>query len=655
MDTVTHRATIEEKLDALPARPGAYLMKDAAGKVLYVGKAASLRSRVRSYFQPGQGLTGRQAAMVERVADLDWIVTDSEMEALILEHNLIKRHRPRYNVRLRDDKRYPYVKVTVTEEYPRLVVVRNMERDGARYFGPYTSTKAMWETVRLVRRIFGVRQALVASAKKRAGCNWQPGQRRLRPCLNFYLRQCLGPCAGEVSPQEYRVMVDRALLFLDGRAQQVLDDLRRRMERAAGELRFEEAARLRDKIAAVERTTEGQKMVLPRGGDADVIAQWLQEDEGSVVIFNIRDGKLVGQEHCLLQGTSGVPAQEVIGEFVRQYYARAAFVPARVLLAEKPADRELTEEWLSQRRGAQVKVAAPQRGDRKHLVELAADNARMRLEEHHSRAGAEERRGREAVDDLRQVLGLPVAPERIEAYDISSIGGQDSVGSLVVFEEGVPKKADYRHFRIRGQSGAADAFVRRSGAAYFAEVASAGKAESAPAKADDYAMMREVLARRLQAAQARQKYARLPDLMVLDGGKGQLGIAAAARNDLGLSFPLAALAKEHDWVYVESRAEPVILPSHSRALHLLQRVRDEAHRFAQAYHHTLRARQTRESALDEVPGIGPVLKRRLLSHFGSIAKIRAASVEELTSVPGVRRKAAEAVRQHLSRAEPHSP
>jgi len=640
--TDVHSPTLREKLDALPARPGAYLMKDAAGKVMYVGKASSLRSRVRSYFQPAQELTGRQAAMVERIADLDWIVTDSEMEALILEHNLIKRHHPRYNVRLRDDKRYPYIKVTVAEEYPRLVVVRNMERDGARYFGPYTSTKAMWETVRLVRRIFGVRQALVASAKKRAGCNWQPGQRRLRPCLNFDLRQCLGPCAGEVSPQEYRAMVERALLFLDGRAEQVLDDLRRRMEQAAQELRFEEAARLRDKIAAVERTTAGQKMVLPGGGDADVIGQRLQEDEGSVVLFNIRDGKLVGQEHYLLEGTSGVPAAEVMREFVREYYGRAAFVPAQVLLAESISDRELAEEWLSQRRGARVTVTTPQRGDRKRLVELAADNARMRLEQHHARAGAEQRRGREAVDDLRQVLGLPVTPERIEAYDISSIGGQDSVGSLVVFEAGMPKKADYRHFRIRGETGAADAFVRRSGT-------------SAPAKADDYAMMREVLARRLQAAQARQKYARLPDLMVVDGGKGQLGIAAAARNDLELSFPVAALAKEHDWVYIEGRAQPVILPSHSRALHLLQRVRDEAHRFAQAYHHALRARQTRESALDQVPGIGPVLKRRLLTHFGSLAKIRSAAIEELAAVPGVGRKAAAAVVQHLSRAESQSP
>lgn len=618
---------VREKLGSLPARPGAYLMKDAAGKVIYVGKAQSLRSRVRSYFQAGQELTGRQAAMVERIADLDWIVTDSEMEALILEHNLIQRHRPRFNVRLRDDKRYPYIKVTVDEEFPRLVVVRKMERDGARYFGPYTSTKAMWETVRLVRRIFGVRQALVASAKKRAGCNWQPGQRRERPCLNFHLRQCLAPCTGEVTPREYREVVERAMLFLDGRAEKVLDDLRRRMEQAAAELRFEEAARLRDKIAAVERTTEGQKVVLPGGGDVDVIAQWLQEDEGSVAVFNIRDGKLVGQERFLLQGTSGVPAPEVMSEFARQYYGRAAFVPGRVMLEEKIADRELTGEWLSQRRGAGVTVATPQRGARKRLVELAADNARMHLEERRARAGAEERRGREALLDLRRVLDLPVVPERIEAYDISTIGGRDSVGSLVVFEGGTPKKADYRHFRIRGETG----------------------------EPDDYAMMREVLSRRLQAAAARQKFVRLPDLMVIDGGKGQLGIAVAARDGLGLSFPIAALAKagpergrrQHDWVYLEGRPQPVIPPSHSRALHLLQRVRDEAHRFAQAYHHALRARRTRESVLDEVPGIGPVLKRRLLSRYGSLSKIRGANVEELAAVPGMGRKVAEQLKQRL--------
>jgi excinuclease ABC subunit C len=617
------KPTLEEKLTALPSRPGAYLMKDAAGKVIYVGKASSLRSRVRSYFQSGQELTGRQAAMVERIADLDWIVTDSETEALILEFHLIQRYRPQYNVRLRDDKRYPYIKVTVNEEYPRLVVVRKMEADGARYFGPYTSTKAMWETVRLVRRIFGVRQALVASAKKRAGCNWEPGQTRLRPCLNFHMRQCLAPCVGEVGPEEYRAMVERAMLFLDGRAAKVLDDLRQRMDRAAQELRFEEAARLRDKILSVEHTIEGQKMVLPGAGDADAIAHWLQEDEGVVVVFPIRDGKLVGQEHYLLDGTSGVPSAEVLSEFVRQYYGRAAFVPAEVLVADDIPEPQLVESWLSERRGGRVTVRAPKRGDRRQLVELAADNARTYLEQHHARAGAEERRGREAVLDLREVLQLPVVSERIEAYDISTIRGKDSVGSLVVFEGGRAKKADYRHFRIR------------------AEIPDS----------DDYAMMREVLARRLQAAAARQKFSRLPDLMVIDGGKGQLGIAVAARDDLGLSFPIAALAKEHDWVYVEGRGEPVILPSHSRALHLLQRVRDEAHRFAQAYHHTLRARRTRESVLDDVPGIGPVLKRRLLSRFGSVSRIRGAGVDELAAVPGMSRKAAIAVAERLAARE----
>jgi len=625
--TEIHSPTLAEKLDSLPPRPGAYLMKDAAGKVIYVGKAQSLRGRVRSYFQPGQELTGRRAAMVARIADLDWIATDSELEAMILEHNLIKRHRPRYNVRLRDDKRYPYIKVTVDEEFPRLVVVRRMERDGARYFGPCASTKAMWETVRLVRRIFGLRQALIASEKKRGGCNWRPGERRARPCLNFHLRQCLAPCVGEVSASEYRRMVARAMLFLDGRAEKVVGDLRHRMERAAAEIRFEEAARLRDKIAAVERTTEGQKMVLPGGGDADVIAHWLQEDEGSVVVFGVRDGKLVGQEPYLLDGTSGVPPQEVLGEFVRQYYGRAAFVPRKVLTAEEIPDSELIESWLSQRRGAKVTVRAPKRGDRKHLVELAADNARMHLEQHHAREGAEERRGREAVLDLRRVLELPVAPERIEAYDISTIRGHDSVGSMVVFEDGRPRKADYRHFRIRRETGAPD----------------------------DYAMMQEVLARRLRAAEARQKYARLPDLIVVDGGKGQLGVTVAARDELGLSLPVAALAKEREWVYVEGRSEPVILPSNSRALHLLQRVRDEAHRFAQAYHHTLRARQTRESVLDDVPGVGPTLKRRLLGRFGSLAKIRDATVEELAAVPGVGRKVAAAVRGHLASTERDRP
>ncbi|HUT73629.1 MAG TPA: excinuclease ABC subunit UvrC [Armatimonadota bacterium] len=619
--TEAHTPTLAEKLASLPARPGVYLMKDAVGKVIYVGKAQSLRSRVRSYFQPGPELAGAKSALVERIADLDWTVTDSEVEALILEFNLVQRHRPRFNVRLRDDKRYPYLKVTVQEQYPRLVVVRKMERDGARYFGPYTNTRAMWETVRLVRRIFGVRQALVASVKKRGGCHWQPGEKRSRPCLNFHLRQCLAPCVGKVTPAEYRRMVKRAMLLLDGRGGKVLVALRGRMEQAAAELRFEEAARLRDKIAAVERTTEGQKMVLAGGGDADIMAQWLQEGEACVVVFAVREGRLVGQEHYLVDGTSGAPPAEVLGDFVRQHYGRAAFVPAQVLVGENIPDAGVIADWLSQRRGGKVTVRRPRRGDRKHLLELAADNARLHLEQHHARAGAEERRGRAAVADLQAALALPVPPERIEAYDISTIRGQDSVGSMVVFEQGRVKRADYRHFRVRGETGAPD----------------------------DYAMMREVLARRLRAAAAREKFARLPDLMVVDGGKGQLGVAITARDDLGLSLPIAALAKERDWVYLEGRSSPLILPGHSPALHLLQRLRDEAHRFAQAYHHTLRARQARESVLDQVRGVGPTLKRRLLSRFGGLARMRAAGVEELAAVPGVGRKVAQALRAHLEK------
>jgi excinuclease ABC subunit C len=329
------------------------------------------------------------------------------------------------------------------------------------------------------------------------------------------------------------------------------------------------------------------------------------------------------------EGASGVAPAEVLGDFVRQYYGRAAFVPRQVLAAERIPDGPLIEDWLAQRRGGKVSVRAPERGVRKHLLELAADNARMQWEQHHARAGAEERRGREAVLDLRQVLDLPVSPQRVEAYDISTIAGQDAVGSMVVFEDGRPKKADYRRFRIRDTGGAPD----------------------------DYAMMREVLARRLQAARGTAalgcggKFARLPDLVVVDGGKGQLGVAVAARNDLGLSLPIAALAKEHDWVYLENRGQPIILPANSRALHLLQRVRDEAHRFAQAYHHALRARQARESVLDEVAGVGPTLKRRLLTHFGGIARIRGASVEELAAVPGVGRKVAAAVKERLAAAD----
>lgn len=607
--------TLHEKLAALPANPGVYLFKDAAGKVIYVGKAANLRSRVRSYFQESADMAPRIRAMVERVTDLDFWVADSEVEALILECNLIKHHRPRYNVRFRDDKRYPYLKITVNQEYPQMVVVRRRENDQARYFGPFASTYAMWETIRLARRVFGLCLRVQASPSRRAGCSWQPGQVWERPCLDYHLGCCLGPCVRAVSPEEYRKAVDGIILFLEGRHQQVAESLRERMDQEAARLNFEAAARLRDKLAALERATAAQKAVLPSRQDADVIGSCLEQDTGSFVVLQVRDGKLIGQQQHYLEGVSGLPEEQALGDFLALYYHRAAEVPGAVHLPGPAPDLSVLERWLSERRGGKVRLAVPVRGEKRRLVEMAIENAQARMRELQAQEGAERARAEQAVGELQQLLGLPLPPERIEAYDISTIMGQQAVGSMVVMEQGLPRKSDYRRFKIRVEG-----------------------------KPDDFAMMREILERRLRAAQAgASKFARLPDLLLVDGGKGQLGVAVAALHELGMAIPAAALAKEHEHIFVEGRPDPIILPGHSRALHLLQRVRDEAHRFAHAYHQTLRARRSRESALDQIPGIGPVRKRQLLAHFGSLARLRRATLQELEQAPGMTRKVAEAV------------
>ena len=611
-------APVAEKLPHLPSQPGAYLMRDAAARPIYVGKAANLRSRVRTYFQDPEGLPARTRAMVERVRSLDWIVTDSEVEALILESTLIKRYHPRYNVRLRDDKKYPYLKITVDEDWPRLVVVRDMARDGARYFGPYTDTKAMWEMLRVIRNVFNLRQSLVASATRRGGCFWQPGRKVTRACLNYYIGKCLGPCVGAVTPQAYRAAVKGAVDFLEGRTERVVQALRASMEQASARLNFEGAARLRDKLAAIERATAEQKMVLPGAGDEDVVAEQMREDMGLVVVFQVRRGRLVGRENVALEGVSGVPEAQVLGDFIKQYYGRAALIPRRISLPHPIQEQQFVQEWLGQQAGRPVRLLVPARGDRRRLVELAAENARLELEQEIARRGAQDERARQALEELAEVLGLAEPPRRIECYDISNLAGQEAVGSMVVFQDGQPDKSSYRRFKVRR--------------------------EEAP---NDYAMMREVLERRLRAAAVSRKFAQLPDLLLVDGGKGQLALAVQALGELELALPAAALAKEHEHLYLPDRPGPLVLPRHSKALYLLQRLRDEAHRFALAYHRTLRERRVRESLLDQVPGVGPVLKQRLLARFHSLRRLREASPEELMAVPGVSRKTAQAIRQHL--------
>jgi len=623
---MTISGDLQEKLDQLPANPGVYLFKDAADDVIYVGKAQSLRPRVRSYFQPSADLTPRIRLLVQQIHDLDFVIADSDAEAMALEFNLIRKHRPRFNVRYRDDKSYPYIRVDPREPFPSLCVVRRMAPDGARYFGPFLSTRRMWRTIALARRLFGVRQSLRSSVKKRGGCSWKPQRGlRSRPCLEHFIERCLAPCAeGYTSEQEYAAGVRQVCDFLDGKHEHVLSRLHAQMGQSAKELRYEAAGRIRDQISAIEMTLHGQRVVSTRGEDADVFGYALREDTGCVAVLQVREGRVVGQDTYLLDGVSGVAAAEVMNEFVKQHYQKVAAAPRRALLPVAIEDAALIEELLQARRNAKVEVRVPSRGKKKKLVDMAMENA-----EHHLRTvlegeSTERRRGEEAVADLQNALGLPIVPRRIEAFDISNIQGQHAVGSMIVFENGHPQRGEYRRYRIR-------------------------LADGGP---NDYGMMREVLSRRLKAAvSGNVKFQHLPDLLLVDGGPGQLGVAVQAMQELGFRMPAAGLAKEHEYVYLPDRRSPISLPEHSRALHLLQRVRDEAHRFAVSYHRSLRAREVRESVLDDIPGVGPRRKERLLRHFRTLGRLREASAEEIAQAAGCGQPVAEAVLAYLHGAE----
>ncbi|MFB3880425.1 MAG: excinuclease ABC subunit UvrC [Armatimonadota bacterium] len=632
---MTVTTTLYDKLEELPDRPGVYLFKDVSGAVLYVGKAQSLRSRVRSYFQfvgqeqrllPSSDLDARKRLMVELVRDMDFVVAESELEALVLEFSLIQKHRPRFNVRYRDDKSYPYIRIDLRDEFPTLCVIRQhaVVRDGARYFGPYPSTRSMWETIRLARRIFGICQRLIVSAKRRGGCTWTPEKgRRARPCLDYYVGRCLGPCAGAVTSEEYKHAVKQVESFLEGRYEHVLAQLRGEMDRASADMRYELAAKIRDQVAAIETTVGRQRVISPTGGDVDAIGYALQEDTACLSVLQVREGRVVGQDHFLLEGVSGADASAVVNDFTKLHYQKVAAAPKEVLLPVATEDAAALERLLSERRGATVSLHVPQRGEKKALIAMAMENAEQQLRIVLERESAEKRRGEEAVADLQKALSMSMPPRRIEAFDISNVQGNQAVGSMIVFEDGQPRKTDYRRFRIRLSQG----------------------------EPNDYEMMREVLLRRLQAAvSGNVKFQRLPDLLLVDGGAGQLGVALRAMKEIDLLVPAAGLAKEHEHIYLPERAGPVELPAHSRALHLLQRVRDEAHRFALTYHRTLRERRARESVLDDVPGIGEVRKQKLLRHFKSLSRLRTASAEEVASVAGCSIEIAQSVLDHLREA-----
>jgi len=609
---------LEEKLKHIPAKPGVYLYRDSAGKILYVGKAVSLKNRVRSYFQPGAQLPPKTRVLVDKVADLDYIVTDSEVEALILEQNLIKEHRPRYNVLLKDDKSYPYLKVTLGDDYPRVMITRRHVKDGSRYFGPYTRVGAVNETLRLLKKLFPFRS-----------CRKKEPEKRERPCLNYHIQRCLGPCCGLVDREKYRAMIREVCLFLEGRQEDLVRQLTARMEEAAERLDFEQAARLRDQIRAVGEVIEKQKIISGGFEDQDVAALAETFDEACVMLFLIRGGKLIGSEHFMLEGTEGLSRSEIITAFVKQYYNDAGFIPGEILLSEDIGEEKpVIEAWLSDMRGAKVVLKTPRRGEKKKLVEMAARNALLALERARLEKGVERDEIAGALADLARGLGLEQPPRRLECYDVSNTQGAESVASMVVFEEGKPARDQYRRFKIRTVEGP-----------------------------DDFASLQEVLRRRftraleerelMKTGQLSSREARfhlLPDLVIIDGGKGQLSAARQVMRELGFDrIPTFGLAKEEEQLFAEGRPDPIILPAGSRALHLLQRLRDEAHRFALSYHRKLRGKAGLKSLLEEVEGIGEVRRRELLKAFGSLAEIEKASLEELAAVKGMNKKAARAV------------
>lgn len=592
-------ATLQGKLVALPDRPGVYLMKDARGQVIYIGKAASLRSRVRSYFQESRASDPKTEALVGQIRDLELIVTDTELEALILESNLVKKHRPRYNIILRDDKHYPFLKLTTNEEYPRLVVARRVTKDGAAYFGPYYPSTALRETLRVVRQLFPLRT-----------CRIKLDGKLPRPCIQYNIHRCGGPCTGYQSKAEYNQVVRNVELFLEGKNDNLALDLTGQMERAAEELQFERAARIRDQVQALHTVRERQKIISTDLEDQDLIGLHRDGNEAAIQIFFVRKGRLLGRESFTFEGVVGWPAEEILSSFIRQFYSRNVSPPREILLSAEPAESRLLTEWLTQRRGGRVELSSPQRGKKREFVTMVEENAKLALA---NLLLSKKDRHQAVLQDLQQLLGLPEVPHRIEGFDISTIQGSEPVGSMVVWEGEGMKRGDYKRFKIKTVSGQ-----------------------------DDFAMMEEVLRRRY--SRALEEGHPLPDLVLIDGGRGQLNAGVRVLEELGLDFvPAIGLAKREEEIYLPDRLHPLSLDRTSPALHLLMRIRDEAHRFAVTYHTKLRAKRTIQSVLDQIPGVGPAIRTSLLRTLGSAKGVREASVAELAAVPRVTLKLAQKI------------
>lgn len=613
---------ISNILDSLPNKPGCYLMKDEAGRVIYIGKAVNLRQRVRSYFHASANHERRIRKLVSHIHDIEWIVVGSELEALILEMNLIKKHRPHYNVRLKDDKRYPYIKVHWANPFPTVTVTRQMEQDGARYFGPYTSVWAVHQTLDLLRRIFPF-----------LTCDREITGKDERACLYYDIKLCSAPCIGKIDQASYRRMIGDLCQFLEGRTENVVSRLRAEMEKASEEMQYEQAASLRDQIRAIEAVVERQKIISNDYIDSDVLALARSDGDAVAQVFFIRGGKLIGRDYFLLEGAEENSDADVLAEFIKQFYSQASVVPPQVLLPHEVEEAQIIRQWLNQRRGDQkVEFVVPHQGVQQELIDMAVENASETLRALQAQWRADRHRQEQALSELQAALGLDQPLGRIECYDISNIQGTAAVGSMVVFEQGVPRKNLYRRFNIRSVSGP-----------------------------DDFASMEEVLTRRFNRWKAAQEQAeapgkkpdqaflRLPDFLIVDGGKGQLGRAVAVLEKFGLSgkFPVAGLAKQNEELFFPDKALPLILPRQSQALFLIQRIRDEAHRFAITSHRQQRTKAGLASRLEKVPGIGPKRRKALLERFGSIDGILGASPEELVLVNGITPALAQTIKEVL--------
>ena len=611
----------EEELKKLPRKPGVYIMRDDKDVILYVGKAINLHNRVRSYFRENIGRGPAIDQMVSLIARFEYIVTDSELEALVLENNLIKENSPKYNTLLKDDKTYPYIKVTVGEDYPRILFSRTMKKDKSRYFGPYTSAAAVKDTIELLNKLYQLRT-----------CNRVlPRDTGLeRPCLNYHIKQCLAPCQGYVSKEEYRQQVAGALEFLNGNYSPILKDLEEKMKKAAEAMEFEDAARYRDLLSSVRQVSQKQKITEGVGEDKDILALYQDETEAVVQVFFVRDGKLIGREHYYMTHVPENNKPAILQDFVKQFYAGTPFIHRELMLQYEIEDAELIEKWLSERKGSRVYLKVPKIGSKEKLVELAAQNAKLVLSQDREKLKREEGRTIGAVKEISDLLQLPLTgTARMEAYDISNINGFENVGSMVVYEKGKPKRSDYRKFKIKSVSGP-----------------------------DDYACMREVLTRRFRHGMEESKeleeqemdqeygsFTKFPDLILMDGGRGQVNIALSVLEELGIDIPVCGMVKDDNHrtrgLYYHNIELPI--DTHSEGFKLITRIQDEAHRFAIEYHRSLRSKTQVKSVLDDIPGVGPARRKALMRHFKSLEEIRQASVEELMEIPEMNERTAEEI------------